>query len=323
MIACDQTTASTAAQLIYTGSGARVGSQPLIDPGSAKPVHLGPAGTTAGATLAFLPPPIPTNTPIAINMPGQCYVRVDNATNFAWCGNGGGTTSPELWYAVDPSDPSSKKLVRPGQKAVLMSLQTGLFARLQLYTGDTGAAVAAKKAPPPPGKFAASSRPPRPAAVQPMLIRVPPGMSSSTVKAGPPPAKPRPPPLASPGRARPVPTPRPPPSAAAARRAAVRTASVVKPTSTRTPASSPSPELGLMLTRDPRSVHSSSTSTWGVLADQPIASATLFTYTVSGLTFQGQPLKAAGPSLPILWSNQSSPSGAAGAAFVPAPGELA
>ena len=308
-VACDQSTMATAARLVYTGAGASVSAQPLVNPGSGKPVYLAPVGTTAGATMSFLPPPIPTNTPIAINMPGQCYVRVDNSSNPAWCGNGGGTTSPELWYAVDPSDPSSKKLVRPGQKAVLMSLQTGLFARLQLYTQGPGAVVAARKAPPPPLRSAASSRPPRPAGVQTLLVQVPPALPGLTPKVGPPPVKPKPSPVvSSTNRTRSPARPQPPPN---------RMPSAIKTTGT--PASSP--EFGLMLSRNPRST--SSVATWAVVADQPtIASATPFTYTVAGLTYQGLPLKAAGPLLPLLWSNESSLSGAAGAAFVPAPGEL-
>ncbi len=66
---------------------------------------------------------------------------------------------------------------------------------------------------------------------------------------------------------------------------------------------------------------------WGMLGDQATAATgTVFRYTVSGLDYQGEPMRARGLFYPLLWSNStnsSSPADSTGGGLVvtPAPGE--
>jgi hypothetical protein len=139
-VACDQSSTEGAAQLVYTGSGASYNNQPFINPGSNQPIYFGGSAAKPQAA-AFLPPPIPTNTAISIAMPSRGFLRIDSTTAYAYCGNGNGTSPPELFIAVDPTDAAAVKTVRPGQRTLLKSVQTGLFLRLEMFRGDADARV--------------------------------------------------------------------------------------------------------------------------------------------------------------------------------------
>ncbi len=255
-IACDQSSTETATQLVYTGSGASYNGQPFINPGSSQPIYFGTAAAAAQAA-AFLPPPIPTNTAMSIAMPGRGFLRTDNVTAYAYCGNGNGLTPPELFVAIDPSDPTAKKTVRPGQRVLLRSLQTGLILRLAAFVGDPDAVINVQAL-----AGGAGSPPPRRA-------------RAASVS--------RPPALA-------VRQARPPPKAPAARSGAAA--------------------FGAASSGDGGSV-------WGALADQPIETGTVFTYTVTGLTFMGEPMRTRGIFYPLLWRNTSALNGTSGVAFTP------
>jgi hypothetical protein len=94
-IQCDQQTPATASTLIYTGHGAEYNGQPFTNPGSNKPIYFGVGN---GTDASFQPPPLDTTSPMSIRYPGRGYLRVDNATNYAYCGNGTGEDPPELFY---------------------------------------------------------------------------------------------------------------------------------------------------------------------------------------------------------------------------------
>jgi hypothetical protein len=69
------------------------------------------------------------------------YVRTDNATigGAAYSGTGAGTSTPEQFKAVSPTDPTSIIPIQPGDTAILRSEQTGLYCCLAtLPTGEMG-----------------------------------------------------------------------------------------------------------------------------------------------------------------------------------------
>jgi hypothetical protein len=96
-IACDQAGLSSAAPFTYTGTGITLDGQPFTNPGGGKPAYFGAQGST-GSSVTFLPPPIPTSTPVNIYVPSKGYLRVDSTSDFAYVGNGTGLTPPELFY---------------------------------------------------------------------------------------------------------------------------------------------------------------------------------------------------------------------------------
>ena len=68
-------------------------------------------------------------------------------------------------------------------------------------------------------------------------------------------------------------------------------------------------------------VASRSTIIWGVLGDQPgTSTATAFTYTITGLTFNGTPMRAKGLFYPLLWSNTTTLAGSGTMSISPVPG---
>jgi hypothetical protein len=81
-IACDQPTAATATPLTYTSRGLSYQGAPFFNPGGGQPAYFSTPGS-AGTSATFLPPPIPTNTPVNIYVPSKGYLRVDNITGFA------------------------------------------------------------------------------------------------------------------------------------------------------------------------------------------------------------------------------------------------
>ncbi len=81
-IACDQPTRATATPLTYTGRGLAYNGAPFFNPGAGQPAYFSTPGT-AGTSATFLPPPIPTNTPVNIMVPSKGYLRVDNITGYA------------------------------------------------------------------------------------------------------------------------------------------------------------------------------------------------------------------------------------------------
>jgi hypothetical protein len=167
----------------------------------------------------FPPSPLPgqsfeTGEPISI-LTDYGYVRSDNTTAYAYCGNGTGVTAPEKYIAYDPSNPGGTKLVAVDQTIVLISVQTGLFCRLARYP-DSGAS--------------SSSRPAR-------------GLKQTTVDL-----------------------------------------------------------------------------VWGMRCDQPTAAtATAFTYTRTGLVYQGYPLVAQAMFNPLLWSNTTTLPGTSNVSVVALP----
>jgi hypothetical protein len=64
-------------------------------------------------------------------------VRTDNATSAAYSAAGSGTTAPETFIAVDPSDPNSISPIQPGETTVLQSAQTGQYCRLAVLSPGT------------------------------------------------------------------------------------------------------------------------------------------------------------------------------------------
>jgi hypothetical protein len=78
-IACDQPTAATAATLTYTGTGMSYNGAPFVNPGGGKPAYFGAPGTSA-TSATFLPPPIPTDTPVSILITSKGYLVALNST---------------------------------------------------------------------------------------------------------------------------------------------------------------------------------------------------------------------------------------------------
>jgi hypothetical protein len=58
------------------GAGIGYDGAPFVSPGAGKPAYFGTPGT-AGTSAVFLPPPIPTNTPVSVLVPGKCYLQLD------------------------------------------------------------------------------------------------------------------------------------------------------------------------------------------------------------------------------------------------------
>jgi hypothetical protein len=96
-IACDQASSASAAAITYTSTGMALGGAPFFNPGDGRPAYFGAPGS-AGSRVTFLPPPIPTSTPISIYVPSKGYLRVDSTSDYAYVGNGTGLTPPELFY---------------------------------------------------------------------------------------------------------------------------------------------------------------------------------------------------------------------------------
>jgi hypothetical protein len=175
--------------------------------------------------------------------------------------------------------------------AVLRSLQTGLFCRLAIYTGEETLEGL-------------------------VVVRRPPSTQQARAV--------RPPPRVRATRGTP-----PPRSAAAAAKLQSKTAAAAAAaaagTADRPPriASAPrrSPPAGAAKAKAATAV------LWGMLGDQAIAATgTVFRYTVSGLDYQGDPMRARGLFYPLLWSNStniSSPTNSTvdGLVVTPAPGE--
>jgi hypothetical protein len=63
------------------------------------------------------------------------YLRVDNLANYAYVGNGTGTTAPEKFIGYNPLDPGSPASITAGGYVLLRSMQTGLWCRLAVYNG--------------------------------------------------------------------------------------------------------------------------------------------------------------------------------------------
>jgi hypothetical protein len=57
-------------------------------------------------------------------------MRNDNSSGPAYVGTGTGTTAPEQYTAISPSNPSSTTPIQPGQTTQLRSTQTGSYCRL-------------------------------------------------------------------------------------------------------------------------------------------------------------------------------------------------
>jgi hypothetical protein len=60
---------------------------------------------------------------------------VDNITNFAYVGDGVGTSMNEAFMGYDVYDPGSPADISSGGYMFLRSMKTGLWCRLALYTG--------------------------------------------------------------------------------------------------------------------------------------------------------------------------------------------
>ena len=86
--------------------------------------------TRVAPLLHHAGPPLPANTPINMQTASGTYVNVDNSSAAAYPASGSGTSAPETFMAVDPSNPNSTTPISPMQTTVLQSSQTGLYCRL-------------------------------------------------------------------------------------------------------------------------------------------------------------------------------------------------
>ena len=64
-------------------------------------------------------------------------MRTDNATGAAYAGSGTGTTAPEQYAALSPSNLASTTPIQPGQTTILRSNQTGQYCRLQPWPSSS------------------------------------------------------------------------------------------------------------------------------------------------------------------------------------------
>ncbi len=64
-------------------------------------------------------------------------MREDNSSSPAYAGNGTGSTAPEQFLAISPSAPNSLTPIQPGQTTVLQSVQTGMYCRLATLSPGT------------------------------------------------------------------------------------------------------------------------------------------------------------------------------------------
>lgn len=343
-LVCDQSSQAAATPVTYTGTGLAYNGQIFNDPGAGQPLSLGGPGQQG----TLLPAPIPTNTPVSVSVNGRGYVRVDHAASYAHVGRGDGTSPPELFLVQDPADPAARKLVRPGQEALLVSLQTGMYCRLALFTGDPDREVATQRASP-PRSLLSSTRPPPPQQRAQRSPRASPALSTRarTPPPAPAPRQRRQQALKAPAGSRAVSHPPPRTLSARAGNSPVETASLpagsIRPLATSRPAAparparlgwSPPSQTGSRPAAAPsssspqRAVSSTGGTAvlWGVLADQlSPRQATLLTYTVTGLTYQSTALQAKDVMFPLLWSNSSSAGGVSQdglspVAFKPVPG---
>ena len=84
-------------------------------------------------------PPIDPLTPLNIISPTGQYVRNDNASNFAYVGNGTGLTAPERYIAYHPTNPfTDASPIDPYETCYLKNEATGLYCQLRpLPTNST------------------------------------------------------------------------------------------------------------------------------------------------------------------------------------------
>jgi hypothetical protein len=85
--------------------------------------------------------PFPPLTPITphniLNKDGY-PVRNDNTTNYAYVGNGTGTTSPEMYTAYHPGQQANPSPIHPGQTTIMQNLQTGMWCRIADFSPKQG-----------------------------------------------------------------------------------------------------------------------------------------------------------------------------------------
>jgi hypothetical protein len=65
-----------------------------------------------------------------IGTPTNGYVRNDNVSNYAYVGNGTGSSSPEQYLAFHAGNLTDTSAIDPFETAVLKNVQTGLWCRL-------------------------------------------------------------------------------------------------------------------------------------------------------------------------------------------------
>ena len=75
-------------------------------------------------------PPLPPDTPLAIQTSSGTYVRSDNGSSPAYATAGSGETAPEQYLAYDPANPASTDPIQPGDTTILKSVETGQYCRL-------------------------------------------------------------------------------------------------------------------------------------------------------------------------------------------------
>ncbi len=73
------------------------------------------------ACAAAAGPPIPPDTPLKLLDPTGSPVRNDNLTNYAYVGNGNGTTPPELYLAYHATNLADTAPIQPGQTTKLQN----------------------------------------------------------------------------------------------------------------------------------------------------------------------------------------------------------
>ncbi len=136
-VLCDQPSTATATALTYTGTGLSYGGVPLMAPAPGAPLVLANS-TSAPLTpttddMAFAPtgPPLPANSPIAIACASGLYDRADNSSSLVYSAPGTGTSAPERFFALHPADLAQTLPVEAGEAAILRSVATGLYCRLE------------------------------------------------------------------------------------------------------------------------------------------------------------------------------------------------
>jgi hypothetical protein len=206
--------------------------------------------------------------------------------------------------------------------AVLMSVQNGLFGRLAIFTDDETAVQTlavqgplarqrgSRQQPPPPR--ARNARSPAPGTARAAVVTL---QGSRGARRPPPPRG------ASAEAAKPWRSARSPP--------AVQTSTdaiSLPPGTVRAPRiNSPSGSTAAPRSGGGASAKAAAATRWGVLFDQPTAATgTIFRYTIYGLEYAGEPMRAKGLFYPLLWSNSTGPSNSTGGVTVtPVPGARA
>ena len=137
---CDQPTDAIATVMTYTGDGLSYNGIALVSAGPGQPLLLenttrvpvlGPTADNLTLVPALTGPPIPPDTPLKILAPTGNPVRNDNLTNYAYVGNGNGTTPPELYLAYHAGDLGDRNPIQPGQTTKLQNEQTGMWCQLR------------------------------------------------------------------------------------------------------------------------------------------------------------------------------------------------